>query len=64
MNGHGAEFWRKKEEAIAALPTQRNVEDATQTFGIGTATLLRWMKDPGFDVSYRAANARQTRFHG
>jgi len=28
MNGHGAKFGQKKEEAIVALLTQRNVEEA------------------------------------
>jgi len=39
--GHGAKFGRKKEEAIAALLTQRNIEEAARTAGIGTQTLLR-----------------------
>ena len=30
MTGHGAKFGRKKEEAIAALLTQRNVEEAAR----------------------------------
>ena len=29
---------------IAALLTQRNLEEAAKTAGIGTRTLLRWMK--------------------
>ena len=41
MVGHGAKFTRKKEEAIAALLTQRNVEEAARSAGIGTQTLLR-----------------------
>ena len=55
MRGHGAKFERKKEEAIAALLTQRNMDEAAKSIGIGPATLLRWMKDPGFDSDYRAA---------
>lgn len=55
MRGHGAKFGRKKEEAIAALLTQRNVEDAAKAVGIGTATLLRWLKNPEFDGAYRGA---------
>ena len=55
MTGHGAKFGRKKEEAIAALLTQRNVEDAARAAGIDAKTLLRWMKEPEFETEYRAA---------
>jgi transposase-like protein len=51
----GSKFTRKKEEAIAALLTQRNVEEAARTAGIGTQTLIRWMKLPEFDSAYRDA---------
>ena len=53
--GHGAKFGRKKEEAIAALLTQRNVEEAARVANIGTTTLYRWIKDPEFAAQYRAA---------
>ena len=53
--GHGAKFGRKKEEAIAALLTQRNVEEAARVAGIGTMTLYRWIKDPEFAAEYREA---------
>ena len=55
MVGHGTKFGRKKEAAIAALLTQRNVEEAARTAGIGTQTLYRWMKEPEFDAAYRKA---------
>jgi transposase-like protein len=55
MKGHGAKFGRKKEAAIAALLSQRNVEEAARTVGIGTNTLLRWMQIPEFKVAYREA---------
>ena len=55
MVGHGAKFGRKKEEAIAALLTQRNIEEAARTAGIGTQTLLRWLKVPEFEIAYREA---------
>jgi hypothetical protein len=55
MIGHGAKFGRKKEEAIAALLTQRTTEDAARAAGIGPATILRWLKDPEFDAAYRQA---------
>ena len=57
MIGHGAKFGRKKEQAIVALLTQRTTEDAARSIGIGPATLLRWLKEPEFDASYRAARA-------
>ena len=55
MTGHGAKFGRKKEEAIAALLTQRNVEEAAKYVGISTRTLLRWIKEPEFQAAYREA---------
>jgi len=55
MAGHGAKFGRKKEEAIAALLSQRNVEEAAHVAGIGTRTLLRWLKIPEFQKAYREA---------
>ena len=55
MRGHGTKFGRKKEEAIAALLFQRNVEEAARAVGIDPNTLLRWMKIPEFDAAYRGA---------
>ena len=55
MKGHGTQFGRKKEEAIAALLTQRNIEEAAKSVGLATNTLLKWMRDPEFDSSYRQA---------
>ena len=55
MTGHGTKFGRKKEEAVAALLVQRNLEDAARAVGISAKTLLRWMKEPEFDTAYRAA---------
>lgn len=55
MVGPGAKFTRKKEEAIAALLTHRNIEEAAKAVGIGTQTLLRWLKVPEFEKSYREA---------
>ena len=55
MVGHGSKFSRKKEEAIAALLSQRNTEDAARVVGIGLATLLRWMRLPEFQIAYREA---------
>jgi hypothetical protein len=55
MAGRSGKFGRKQEEAVAALLTQRNVDEAARAAGIGTRTLLRWMKDPEFQTAYRAA---------
>ena len=55
MRGHGAKFSRKMEAAVAALLTQRNHEEAARSVGIGTATLLRWQKEPEFQQAFRAA---------
>jgi len=55
MAGRSEKFGRKKEEAIAALLSQRNIEDAARAVGIGPRTLYRWMKEPAFDAAYRAA---------
>jgi transposase-like protein len=55
MVGHGSKFGRKKEEAIAALLTQRNVEEAARAAGIGTQTLIRWLKVPEFQAAYLEA---------
>ena len=55
MRGHGSKFGRKRDEAIAALLTQRNIEDAAKATGIAPNPLLKWMKEPEFDRGYRAA---------
>ena len=55
MAGRNSSLGRKQEQAIAALLTQRNMEDAARSAGIGIRTLLRWMKDPGFEHAYREA---------
>src|ERR1035441_1705872 len=60
MKGHGTKFGRKKEEAIAALLTQRNLEEAARAVGVAPNTLLNWLKLPEFDKAYR--EARRTAF--
>ena|ERR1017187_6562001 len=55
MKGHGTKFGRKKEEAIAALLTQRNIEEAAKATGIAPNTLLKWMKESEFQAAYREA---------
>ena len=55
MKGHGSKFDRKKEEAIAALLTQRNIDEAAKAIGVSPTTLVSWMKLPEFDAAYREA---------
>jgi hypothetical protein len=55
MAGHGDKFGRKKEAAIAALLTQRNIEEAARTAGISTRTLMRWLQMDEFQKAYREA---------
>jgi hypothetical protein len=55
MTGHSTKFGQKKEEAIAALLTQRNLDEAAKATGVAPNTLLKWMKDPEFNAAYRKA---------
>ena len=55
VKGHGSQFGRKKEAAIAALLTQRNLDEAAKSVGVSPNTLLNWMKIPEFDQAYREA---------
>lgn len=55
MTGHGAKFGRKKEQAIVALLTHRTTEEAARAIGVSGVTLLRWQKEPEFQVSYQEA---------
>jgi hypothetical protein len=55
MRGHGAKFKRKLDDAVAAMLTQRNVEEAARSVGVSTATLMRWQKEPEFQKTYREA---------
>jgi transposase-like protein len=55
MKGHGTKFGRKQEEAVAALLTQRNIEEAARSIGVAPNTLLNWMKLPEFQAAYREA---------
>ena len=46
---------RKQEPTIAALLTQRNLDEAAKAAGISTRTLMRWLKLPEFQAAYREA---------
>ena len=55
MAGLSSKLGGKKEAAILALLSQRNVEEAARAAGISERTLYRWMQEPDFDAAYRAA---------
>lgn len=55
MVGHGSKFGRKKEAAIVALLSQRNIEEAAKSIGVVPNTMMRWMKEADFDAAYREA---------
>ena len=55
MKGHGSKFGRKKQAAIVALLTQRNIDEAARSIDVATNTLLKWMKLPEFQAAYREA---------
>ena len=60
MTGHGSKLGRKMEQAVAALLTARNTEEAAKSVGISPRTLLRWQKLPEFERALR--EARMTAF--
>jgi len=55
MTRTGTKFGRKMEDAVAALLTQRNIDEAAKSVGISTRTMLRWMKEPEFKEAFRIA---------
>lgn len=55
MAGHGEKLSRKKEQAIAALLSQRGIEEAARAVGIGASTLRRWLRLPEFHEEYLQA---------
>jgi transposase-like protein len=55
MSGHGEKLGRKKEAAIAALLTQRSIEEAARAVNISGKTLRRWMRLPEFQTEYLQA---------
>jgi hypothetical protein len=55
MAARNSSLERKQEEVIAALLTQRNMEEAARTAGVAVRTLIRWMKIPEFQKAYREA---------
>jgi hypothetical protein len=55
MAGRKSMLGRKQEETIAALLTQRNLDEAAKAAGISMRTLMRWLKLPEFQAAYREA---------
>lgn len=55
MRDSGAKLDQKQEEAIVALLTHRNIEEAARAIDVAPSTLFRWLKDPDFDGAYREA---------
>ena len=49
VKGHGTQFGRKKEAAIAAL-TSGNIDEAAKAVGLSPTTLLKWLKIPQFEI--------------
>jgi len=45
----------KKEAAIIALLSSRNIEEAAQAADVDSRTIYRWLKEPAFDAEYRTA---------
>jgi Arc/MetJ family transcription regulator len=60
MTGHGSKLGRKMEQAVVALLTARNTEEAAKSVGLSARTLQRWQKLPEFDQALR--EARMTAF--
>ena len=55
MAGFRGKLTAKQEEAIIALLTHRNIEEAARAANVGVRTLYRWLKDADFIAGFRAA---------
>jgi hypothetical protein len=60
MTGHGSKLGRKLEQAVSALLSAKNHEEAAKSIGVSPKTLQRWQKLPEFERAFR--NARLTAF--
>lgn len=49
---------RQYDLAIAFLLTEPTIAAAAEKAGVSEGTLIRWMKDPGFDAAYRQARRK------
>jgi hypothetical protein len=55
MSDSTQELEPKKEAAIIALLSSRNIGEAAQVAGVDSRTIYRWLKEPAFDAEYRTA---------
>ena len=55
MSGNVTKLRPKQEEALVALLSNRNVEDAARAVKVAPRTLYRWLNEPEFDSAYRRA---------
>ena len=55
MRGLATGLRRKQEDAITALLSQRNVDEAARSTGVSGRTLWRWLQLPEFQGAYRKA---------
>jgi hypothetical protein len=55
MSGFSEKLGRKKESAVMALLTSRNVDEAARAAGVTPRTLYRWQKEPEFEAACREA---------
>ena len=60
MTRHKGKFSQKMEQAVMALLTARNQEEAAAAVGISAKTLQRWQKEPEFERAL--SQARMTAF--
>jgi hypothetical protein len=61
MKGHGSKLNRKMEQAVVALLTARNHEEAARSLGVSLKTLQRWQKLPEFERAFREARLKTFR---
>lgn len=55
MTGNVTKLKPKQQEAIAALLSNRSVDDAARAVKVTPRTLYRWQNEPDFDAAYRKA---------
>jgi phage terminase small subunit len=55
MTGHGEKLSRKQDQAITALVTCPSITAAAAQCGLAEVTLRRWLKQDGFQQTYREA---------
>jgi len=56
--GHGQKFSRRKEAEVAALLSERTIEEAARKVKISTRTMKLWIQDVEFMAEFRKAASR------